>query len=506
MSALSASNSINHSQLALVAFFFLSFAIFLYFLKKINDKTKQLSRQNQLLLAIQELDRVILTKSVTSIDILAQEVVDLAQEKLGYFFVTIALVDSSVNGIRRVAISKTPGLENIRQILHLPINQQIVPFGTIDNLFIKAINDHKSYSSPQLFDIHRGVFSQAVSDQVQKTLRIRGVFVYPLIANNKAFGVIAYGSGKYEKDFTQFDVSIMKDFAAEVSRFLDHVLLYQNLKETSRKLAIANERLKIIDQLKDDFVSIASHELRTPMTAIRSYAWMALHKADVPLSEKLQKYLVRVLLSTERLINLVNDMLNVSRIESGRIEINPEAVDLHALIKDIIDELYFSKSQEKQIQFVVLEKQVPKAFGDPEKLRQVFLNLVGNSLKFTPNGGKIIFDFFSDGQIVEVSVSDTGVGISKEDLSRLFHKFSRLDNSYTAAATSGGTGLGLYISKNLIELMHGRIWASSEGAGKGTTFTVALPVATKDRIDHASEYAVKPKEGEAKPLEPVAVV
>ena len=197
-------------------------------------------------------------------------------------------------------------------------------------------------------------------------------------------------------------------------------------------------------------------------------------------------------------------MPDISRIESGRVEINPEPIDLLLLVKDIIDELYFSKSEEKHIEFVVLEKPIPKALGDPEKLRQVFLNLVGNALKFTPNGGKITFDFFSDGKVSEISISDTGVGISKEDLSKLFHKFSRLDNSYTAAATSGGTGLGLYISRSLIELMHGRIWAASEGLNKGATVTVALPVATQETLKYIDRYKVKPK-GEVKGLEPVAI-
>ncbi len=278
----------------------------------------------------------------------------------------------------------------------------------------------------------------------------------------------------------------------------------QQLRNTLNLLADANRELKVFDRIKDDFVSIASHELRTPMTAIRSYAWMALHQSDVPLSKTLEKYIARIFLSTERLINLVNDMLNVSRIESGRIEINPEPIDILSLIRDILDEVYYSKSEEKNIQFIVSDKKVPKVLADPEKLRQVFLNLVGNSLKFTPDGGKIIFDFFSDGKTVEISVSDTGVGIPKEDLSKLFHKFGRLDNSYTASATSGGTGLGLYISKSLVELMHGKIWIQSEGLNKGATFTVALPVVTPDVLKDIDKYQVKP-EGESKALEPVVV-
>lgn len=255
-----------------------------------------------------------------------------------------------------------------------------------------------------------------------------------------------------------------------------YLLLNKNFNEITNKLEEANKKLKEVDHLQDDFVSIASHELRTPMTAIRSYAWMALHKAGITLPQNLEKYLVRILLSTERLINLVNDLLNISRIESRKIEINPEPVDLIVLVKDIVDEVYYSKSTEGNFQFILLEKPIPKVFADPEKLREILLNLVGNSLKFTPQGGKIIFDFFSDGKTVEISVKDSGIGISREDLSKLFHKFSRLDNSYTAMSTSGGTGLGLYISKKLVELMHGKVWVESEGLGKGATFTISLPM------------------------------
>lgn len=257
-----------------------------------------------------------------------------------------------------------------------------------------------------------------------------------------------------------------------------YLLLNKNFNEITNKLEEANKKLKEVDHLKDDFVSITSHELRTPMTAIRSYAWMVLNKSDIPLSEKVKKYLIRILLSAERLINLINDMLNISRIEGGKIEINPESLDIIKLVQDIADEAYYSKGVEKNIWISVLEQALPQVLADPEKLREVMLNIVGNAVKFTPEGGNITISFFTDGKFVETSVKDTGPGIAKDDIGRLFKKFGRLDNTYTALATSGGTGLGLYISKSLIELMHGAIWATSEGLGKGTTFIISLPVAT----------------------------
>lgn len=249
------------------------------------------------------------------------------------------------------------------------------------------------------------------------------------------------------------------------------------LFEEEKKIKQLRENDQHVDQIKDDFVSIASHELRTPMAAIRSYAWMALHKSDIHLSEKVEKYLVRILISTERLINLVNDLLNLSRVESGKIDINLEELDLIPIIKDAIDEVYYSKSTSKDIKFIILEQPLPKVMADPERLREVLLNLIGNSVKFTPKGGTITVGFFTDGKGVEISIKDTGLGISQDDLGRLFQKFAKLDSSYVSMATSGGTGLGLYISKSLVELMHGKIWANSEGINKGTTFTFSLPIA-----------------------------
>ncbi len=360
------------------------------------------------------------------------------------------------------------------------------------------------------------VFDELEENHLKSLMRDMDISVVKILkVKDQIGGLLLLGEKASGEIYSDQDLKVLEILAPEMAVAIQNsqsydkikkfnVILSQEVREATSDLQNANNKLKQLDQLKDDFVSIASHELRTPMTAIRSYAWMALHRSDVPLSPTLEKYIARILISTERLINLVNDMLNVSRIESGRIEINPEPVDVLSLTRDIVDEVYYSKSEEKSIQFIVSDRQVPKAFADPDKLGQVFLNLVGNSLKFTPNGGKISFDFFSDGKTVEISVSDTGVGIPREDLSKLFHKFGRLDNSYAASATSGGTGLGLYISKNLVELMHGKIWAQSEGLNKGATFIVALPVATPDVLQDIDKYRVKPK-GESKALEPVAI-
>lgn len=333
--------------------------------------------------------------------------------------------------------------------------------------------------------------------------QIKSLIILPVMHIRELKGILVLASGQTPDKINQEEI----EFGMMVTRLIDLAFRLQDTESSlikiTKQVYEMNAKLHQLDKLKDDFVSIASHELRTPMTAIRSYAWMALHHADIPLSQKLQKYLTRTLISTERLINLVNDMLNVSRIESGRIEVNPRPFDIQASADDVLTEVGL-KANEKMLHLSVLKGTLPQVFADPDKVHQVLLNLVGNAMKFTPSNGAIIISFFSDGKTVETSVKDSGVGISPDDLARLFKKFGRLDNSYTAAATAGGTGLGLYISKSLVELMKGKIWVRSEGGGKGTTFTFSLPAATPEVLAQAEKYTQK-VEGEAKQLEPVAI-
>lgn len=342
-----------------------------------------------------------------------------------------------------------------------------------------------------------------INSQYPQFQNIHALLILPIQHLKQLTGVLVLASLKQVDKIDAEEI----EFGEMVTRLIDLAFRLQDtessLTQITKQVYEMNTKLHQLDRLKDDFVSVASHELRTPMTAIRSYVWMALHRSDIPLSQKLERYLYRTLISTERLINLVNDMLNVSRIESGKIEIEPKPFDIAALVKEVMEEVK-AKSDEKRLQLQVLEHKVPNVFADPDKVHQILLNLVGNCLKFTYPGGIITVDFFTDGKVVEVSIKDNGAGISKDDLSKLFHKFARLDNSYISISTSGGTGLGLYISKSLIELMHGSIWVNSEGVDKGSTFTFSLPVANEENLKHAKDFEVT-TEGEVKPLEPVAI-
>ncbi len=232
---------------------------------------------------------------------------------------------------------------------------------------------------------------------------------------------------------------------------------------------------KMLDDLKDDFLSVAAHELRTPMTIIKSYIWMLMSNKAGELSDKQRDYLEKAEGGTERLIALVNDMLNISKIEQGRLEYNLEKVNLTEILTELGTEFKLKTDEKNLYLHLEIDKNI-QVFTDKNKLTEIITNLVGNAIKFTDTGGITIRAQKLKDRYVKVSIIDTGKGIKKQDLSRLFRKFGRLDNSYRTVAEAGGTGLGLYITKNLIEKMGGSIGVISEGIGKGSTFWITIPV------------------------------
>ena len=224
-------------------------------------------------------------------------------------------------------------------------------------------------------------------------------------------------------------------------------------------------KIKELEQTKDEFLSVASHELRTPMTIIKSYLWMISTERHGKLEPKQKDYIKKAILSTERMIELINDILNVSRIEQNAVNVVINRVDLVDSVTELVSDLKV-KADEKGIKLhITSESEKMFAYVDTTKLREILVNLVGNSLKFTDQG-EIRIDIRKSGDYMKVSVIDTGRGIKSSELERMFHKFGRLDSSYQTVAESEGTGLGLYIVKLFVDAMGGKVGVFSDGAGK----------------------------------------
>ena len=234
-------------------------------------------------------------------------------------------------------------------------------------------------------------------------------------------------------------------------------------------------REKLLEKSKDEFISITSHELRTPMTIIKSYLWMLGNAKYGKLADKQLDYLVKAQGGVERMLNMINDTLSASKIDQNALQLKIEELDIKSILESINQD-FGIKAQEKGLVFTSqVNENCRYVYTDRGKLQEMLINLLGNSIKFTSAGWiKLTVEKTAD-DFVRFKVSDSGKGIDPEDVKRLFHKFGRIDNSYQTVAESGGTGLGLYIVKNLVESMGGTVGAESAGLNKGSTFWFTLP-------------------------------
>jgi signal transduction histidine kinase len=249
--------------------------------------------------------------------------------------------------------------------------------------------------------------------------------------------------------------------------------LNKKVKHVNQELESANEQLKSLDKLKSEFISLTSHQLRNPLTVIKGYA-STLSDGDVgELTPKQQEIARHIYISAQGLANVVEDFLNVTKIEQGGMKYIYGPTDVATLVKDLCADMKIV-ADDKHLAFTThIEVDTPCMLSiDATKIKQVFLNIIDNSIKYTKEGFVKVSLRAQGEDFVIFSVSDSGVGISEETRAKLFTKFGRGEGS---VLNSGGSGLGLYLAEEIVKAHHGRIDITSEGLGKGATFSVVLP-------------------------------
>jgi signal transduction histidine kinase len=263
----------------------------------------------------------------------------------------------------------------------------------------------------------------------------------------------------------------------------------EQIEKLAKNLGEANEELKVLDKAKDDFLSMASHELNTPIAAIEGYLSMII---DEGIGEKLgattKKYLEQVYFSAKRLASLVSDLLNVSRIESGRIHLVYSEGQIEDTIEQAIAEIKPEVDKFKHnLIFHKPKSAMPKTYYDIPRITEVVINIIGNAAKYTPEGGKVDVSVEKNEDNIKVSIADNGKGIPSDKKDKVFDKFTQADILKDEVK---GTGLGLYIVKNFIEMHKGKVWFDSV-VGKGTTFYFTIPILkTKPEDPHEGQGSI----------------
>jgi len=315
--------------------------------------------------------------------------------------------------------------------------------------------------------------------------------IVPVYYQDRIMGVMALAHTVVPDEST---LNFLTQLGQQLGIALQNLDQYTNLQTLSTQLQARqaeieskNRDLERADQMKSEFLANMSHELRTPLNAIIGFSELLQEQFYGPLNKEQDGYLSNIRGAGEHLLSLINDILDLSKIEAGRMELNLDAVDLPQILEASITILK-EKAYHNSVQLSVDVGDTGAVTADPRKLKQILYNLLSNAVKFTPSGGAVSLTAHIHGEVAAIAVTDTGTGISAEDQGKLFHEFSQVDGSLSRRHE--GTGLGLALTKRLVELHGGTITVHST-PGVGSTFTVRLPVAVGSEIDesHASGSA-----------------
>jgi len=316
------------------------------------------------------------------------------------------------------------------------------------------------------------------------------VTVVPLVLEGRIIGMVSMGNRP--RGFSQKHVHLLTVFATQAAVAIQNARLYAHLEESAaqleakvrertaelealnRELADSHDRLRELDELKSDFLGNVSHELRTPLAAIKGFVDNLLDGITGPVTGKQRHYLIRIHDNVERLTRMVSDLLDLTRIEAGKIELAPEPLDPAELVAEATEAVR-PLARARSIQLALEVAGCPPIWGDPDKVHQILTNLMSNALKFTPPGGRVTSPAAAaPGGMARLVVHDTGLGIPPAERERVFDKFYQVGR--VDGERPSGTGLGLTIARHLVDLHGGRIWIE-DGPGGGSTFVVLLPAA-----------------------------
>ncbi len=488
--AFSQANRFAESEQALLQTLANQISIALYnaqLFARVQEQVNALEQREQdleTLLKLSEIARSSLDKNAV-----LQELLDTLPHQLSHVDViggAILLKDESLSSVHVFAL--TEGAFTTKVLSKLKINlqsasQQITNSPLLSHVLSKQqpqVIEHLSIAFPD-------IVTKSIEKKIKKLTNIACYAAIPLVHGDTTQGIVLFSLSKPLKVLNERKQELFEVITNTISVTLENAGLYDQLQmqyikvqKQSEALEEANSRLKALDQAKSEFVSIASHQLRTPLTVIKGYLSLIMEgsvgRCDPVAMESIRK----VSASTDRLVSLVNDLLDISRIERGILLLDIQPGRLELLAESVVDELYTRADKHGvSLTFHRSRKKAPQVHLDKTKIREVMMNMVDNAVKYTPHGGKIDVSVKKDGKEVIFEVKDTGMGLSEDTIPKLFEKFSRGEG--VSVIDTEGVGLGLFVAKRVIDGHGGRIWATSKGTNKGSIFSFALPISKKQK-------------------------
>ncbi len=407
-----------------------------------------------------ELQTVATLSSTTSTlldpDILLQTVVDLTKERFGLYHAHVYLASDSWNTLLLAAGAGDVGRQMVSEGWNIPMDHE-------QSIVASAARTRQSVIAN---DLVRDANSSFLSNRLLPDTRSE--MAVPMIVGDQVLGVFDVQADRVDY-FSAEDANIFTTLAAQIAVALQNARLYVEQAATVTQL-------RELDKLKSSFLANMSHELRTPLNSILGFTDVILEGLDGSLTEHMDNDLRLIQKNGQHLLHLINDVLDMAKIESGRMNLNPETFKVHEVIDEVVS-ITSTLASEKNLS-LFLESHSDgnvQIYADRTRLRQVMINLVNNSIKFTDRGNVALCVAPMEGARVLITVKDTGIGVPPDKLEAIFQEFTQVDSSTTRK--TGGTGLGLPISRRLVEMHGGRLWAESTGvSGEGSAFFVELPL------------------------------
>ncbi len=330
----------------------------------------------------------------------------------------------------------------------------------------EVIKGKGSVRTDNLEDIFGSAADPARLDNITADSHLNTILLYPLVTQDKVIGMLFLGLNRNYETLSHFEKDSINSFNDVVAVALDKAMLYQQLQ-------IANEQLKALDKARAEFISIASHQLRTPPATIKWYLGAVLEGDFGQLTEELRAALDRTRVANDSQISTIDDLLNASRIERGKLEFFFEKAEIEPIVRLLTEQLQpLAQMKKLTLVYTPPKEKLPDIVMDKEKVRQVVNNMIDNAIKYSKHG-EIKVELKSDPENIIIAVTDSGKGIKPGEAGKLFQKYQRGADSATHAT---GLGLGLYVAKVIVEQHGGKIWADSPGEGKGSTFSFSIPL------------------------------